>query len=97
MPRSGFFLELYNPWAKQRPFQPAEFYSNVVNNGSNSGVQLNRMSGGAKPSPVWRLLVVKDNPTAPKVRDPDDLKIRCRRISWIARFILQHQCREPDN
>ena len=23
MPRSGFFLELYNPWASNAPFQPA--------------------------------------------------------------------------
>jgi hypothetical protein len=79
-PRAGFFLELYNPWADNRPFQPAEFYSSVVNNGS--GVQLNRMSlpltlpnGSTKnPSPVWRLLVVKadkSDPLNPKIYDPD--------------------------
>ena len=80
MPRSGFFVELYNPWANNGPFQPAEFYSNVINNG-NSGVLLNAVSGGGKPSPIWRLLVVKDNPTAPKVREILTIpRIRYQRI-----------------
>ena len=76
MPRSGFFLELYNPWADNVPFHSGEFYSNVANsNTSNSGVVLNKMSGGAKPSPIWRLLVVKNdtsNPLSVKVYDPDN-------------------------
>lgn len=62
MPRSGFFVELYNPWADNGSVRPGEFYSNVT----NGGVQLNRMSGGNRPSPMWRLLIVKNN------KDPDD-------------------------
>lgn len=60
MPRSGFFVELYNPWADNGTNRPGEFYS------AAGGVVLNGMSGGSNPSPIWRLLVVKDN------KDPDD-------------------------
>jgi hypothetical protein len=60
MPRSGFFVELYNPWADNGSVRPGELYS-------NGGVQLNMLSRAAgNKSPVWRLLIVKDN------KDPDD-------------------------
>ena len=59
MPRSGFFLELYNPWANNAPFQPGEFYSNVINNGSSGGRALLGSPAERTPSPIWRLLVDK--------------------------------------
>jgi hypothetical protein len=62
MPRAGFFVELYNPWADNGSVRPGEFYSSPT----SGGVQLNRLSGGARPSPMWRMLIVKDN------KDPDD-------------------------
>lgn len=77
LPRSGAFIELYNPWHSPGlnpagvvgtgSWQPAEFYRNT------NGVLLNQRSLNGDPitlrsSPVWRMIVVRG---ADRHRDPD--------------------------
>jgi hypothetical protein len=66
MPRSGFFVELYNPWSDNNLYRPAEFYPpNTYSPGVNSGIVLDKQSGGTTPSPIWRLAISKSADKAP--------------------------------
>lgn len=69
-PRGSFFVELFNPWwnngAQGFHKLPAELYE------AGGGVQLNRfVPGPGGPSPVWRMLIVKE-PSPVVETDLDD-------------------------
>jgi hypothetical protein len=66
-PRSGFFVELYNPWAGDEG-KPGEFYYNHVSGSWSPGVLLNQVTPGPAQFPVWRMVVAKGTN---KLRDPD--------------------------
>ena len=80
-PQGSLFVELYNPAS---PFEPqcGDLYSVSGGTQSLSLTQTSRAAGGvagAKPSPVWRLLIANDNfgkgvtdPASIPDPDPDD-------------------------
>lgn len=74
LPRSGAFVELYNPWFNPTSdanapasgsWAPAEFYRNVTNGVFTNGVRLNQTTlntnSNGNRSPVFRLIVVRGN------------------------------------
>ena len=55
LPEGGAFIELYAPWQGAEERRPAEFY----NHPTTGGILLNKKDMTTDTSPVWRMLVVK--------------------------------------
>ncbi len=69
-PEPFAYFELYNPWTQNSINQ--QFDSSLYD-AVNQGVALDRVSGGANPSPVWRIVISR-----PSDADRDDADYRVR-------------------
>ena len=71
-PRSGVFIELYNPWSGSSA-RPAELHRDYANGVDSGGVRLNQLSLVGN-SPVWRVLIYRDPNIGPNgaIPDPDN-------------------------
>jgi len=74
VPRSGLFVELYNPWTGTEQL-PGEFYydTSTMTPSWSNGVLLNKQTPAAAgtQAPVWRMVVVTGSRKQNDLHDPD--------------------------